>query len=124
MNAMNPTPPSLNDLLQHPDWAGEIPPEAVPPLLIQISAVQTALAARLIGSVQPDSTQLSKTEPDTLLTAEQAAKILGVNKRWLHYHWKKLPFARRLSRKVLRFSENGIQRWNSVKRLDSSMACR
>jgi excisionase family DNA binding protein len=49
--------------------------------------------------------------PDRLLTAVQAAAVLGVSKRWLYEHAGRLPFARRLSRRALRFSEAGLRRW-------------
>jgi predicted DNA-binding transcriptional regulator AlpA len=50
-------------------------------------------------------------EKDTLLTPEQAAAIIGVDKAWLYRHSKQLPFARRLSRKKIRFNEAGLRRW-------------
>jgi predicted DNA-binding transcriptional regulator AlpA len=47
---------------------------------------------------------------DRLLEAEQAAKLLSVSEDWLYRHAKKLPFARKLGPKMLRFSSIGIQR--------------
>lgn len=52
---------------------------------------------------------------DRLLTAEEAAPLLNVTRRWLYRHSRRLPFARRLSRKALRFSEVGIHRWLAAK---------
>lgn len=49
--------------------------------------------------------------PDRLLTAEEAAAVLGVSRRWLYAHAGHLPFARHLSRRALRFSEAGLRRW-------------
>ena len=51
-----------------------------------------------------------------LLTADEAAAELKVKRRWLYRHVKTLPFARKLSRKVLRFSRIGIHRWLATKR--------
>jgi predicted DNA-binding transcriptional regulator AlpA len=48
---------------------------------------------------------------DRLLTAEEAAARLGVTVRWLYDHAKTLAFAKRLSRKCLRFSEAGLRRY-------------
>ena len=48
---------------------------------------------------------------DRLLTAEEAALMLGVTVRWCYDHAKRLPFAKRLSRKCLRFSEAGLRRY-------------
>jgi len=53
---------------------------------------------------------------DDLLTAPEAAAMLKISPRWLYRHAKTLPFARRLSRKVLRFSRAGIARWLATKR--------
>lgn len=48
---------------------------------------------------------------DRLLTAGQAASVLGVTKRWIYTRAAQLPFARHLSRRTLRFSEAGLRRW-------------
>lgn len=53
---------------------------------------------------------------DRLLTAEQAAPMLGVTVRWLYDHARTLPFAKRLSRKCLRFSEAGLLRYRERQR--------
>jgi excisionase family DNA binding protein len=45
------------------------------------------------------------------LTPAEAAKLMGVNQDWLYRHAKQLPFAKKLSRKALRFNENGLKRW-------------
>jgi predicted DNA-binding transcriptional regulator AlpA len=47
--------------------------------------------------------------PDQLLTVRNAATRLKVSKKWLYRHADKLPYARRLSPHVLRFSERGIE---------------
>ena len=106
----------LADILDHPEQAQEVPTEAIPPLLAQLAAAQGALAARLLCSSTVEGGQQSLQEKDSLLTAEQAAALLNVTPRWLYRHAKQLPFVRRLSRKVLRFSEVGIKRWHATKR--------
>jgi hypothetical protein len=55
-------------------------------------------------------------QPDTLLTVEMAASIIGVNPRWLYRHADKLPFVRRINRKTVRFSEAGLRRWVAAKK--------
>jgi excisionase family DNA binding protein len=52
-----------------------------------------------------------------LLTVDEAAAQLRVSPRWLYRHARTLPFARKLSRKVLRFSRSGLARWLATKRL-------
>ena len=67
----------------------------------EISSAGTV--AGLAKAVTPD--------PQSLLTPAQAANRLSVSRRWLYRNKHKLPFARRLSRKVLRFDEAGLERW-------------
>jgi predicted DNA-binding transcriptional regulator AlpA len=57
-----------------------------------------------------------RSELDRLLTAEEAAAMLGVTVRWLYRHAAKLPFTRRISRKNLRFSERGLRNWIAAKK--------
>jgi predicted DNA-binding transcriptional regulator AlpA len=54
-------------------------------------------------SAQPDD--------DRLLGAAEAAKVLSVSEDWLYRNAKKLPFARKLGPKMLRFSQRGIVKW-------------
>jgi len=73
------------------------------------------------GSPTPPGRVLASPEPpwstDDLLTVDEAAATLRVSPRWLYRHAKTLPFTRKLSRKVLRFSRAGIARWLATKRL-------
>ncbi|MGH2406356.1 MAG: helix-turn-helix transcriptional regulator [bacterium] len=50
-------------------------------------------------------------QPDRLLTVLEAAKRLGVSKRYVYGHADEYPFSRRLGPKTLRFSERGLERW-------------
>ena len=61
---------------------------------------------------------VSATEKDTPLTAEQAAALIGVSRRWVYRHADRLPFARRINRKNVRFSRAGLQRWLDAKKPD------
>lgn len=76
-----------------------------------------------VGEVSPGPQGTSSPPPvaarteDDLLTVEEAAATLRVSPRWLYRHAKTLPFSRKLSRKVLRFSRAGIARWLATKRL-------
>jgi hypothetical protein len=60
------------------------------------------------------------TDNDLLLAPEEAANIMGVNRRWLYRHADKLPFTRRINRKNLRFSETGLRRWIAAKKQSSN----
>jgi excisionase family DNA binding protein len=55
-------------------------------------------------------------EKEKLLTPDEAAAIIGVKKEWLYRHAKQLPFARRLSRKAMRFNEAGLRRWMATRK--------
>jgi predicted DNA-binding transcriptional regulator AlpA len=53
---------------------------------------------------------------DRLLTVDDAAPLLGYTKHWLYHHWKDFPFAKRIGRKGLRFSYQGIQKYITSRR--------
>ncbi len=53
---------------------------------------------------------------DRLLDVEETAKLLCVEEDWLYRHHKKLPFAKKLCPKMLRFSYQGIQRYLTNKK--------
>ena len=48
---------------------------------------------------------------DKLLRIEEAAERLQTSKDWLYRSWRHLPFAVKLSKKQLRFSEEGLQKF-------------
>jgi len=94
-----------------------VPQECIAPMLAQLAALQSALAARLIidpgnGSQSPPASQ----ESEELLTANQAAALLSVSVDWMYRHASGLPFTKRLSRKALRFSKAGLLRWRAGRR--------
>lgn len=110
---------TLAALAQRPERAAEVVPAEIPALLAALAGLQGALLARLVvesrhnGDGHP--TPVAQVD-DRLLTAEEGAPILGVAPRWLYRHSGKLPFTRRLSRKVLRFSEAGLRRYAATRR--------
>ncbi len=102
----------LQDLLRD---ARELPVEQIPVLLIHLSACQAALAT-VLGT--PASSRDGNEAPaeDRLLTPREAAALLGTSPKWLYRHHRRLPFSRQLSRKTLRFSQVGLQRWMSTRK--------
>jgi predicted DNA-binding transcriptional regulator AlpA len=56
-------------------------------------------------------------DADRLLDAVEAAKMLSMSTDWLYRHAKNLPFARKLGRKMLRFSYQGIVKWMATRKL-------
>ncbi len=94
----------------------DVPSDQVPELLGDLERLKAALWARLItpahnGQPQP----LPSNETGRLLSPEDAAALLGVKVTWLYRNAKHLPFARKLSRKALRFSEAGLRRWQATR---------
>jgi hypothetical protein len=107
--------PSLDDLAADPGRAGVLPANLVTALLARNAVAHAALAQRLVTLLSEPSPE-SSPGPDRLLTPSEAAGLLGVTVTWLYRHHRTLPFARRLSRKCLRFSEAGLRRWQTNKR--------
>jgi hypothetical protein len=117
---------TLAALLGDPAQVDNLPPERAAALLAQLATVQDALFARMRAVVGPEECSASAatrqiaptaawSESD-LMTIDEAAAMLRLNPRWLYRHAKQLPFARKLSRKVLRFSRTGAAKWLATKR--------
>jgi hypothetical protein len=51
------------------------------------------------------------------MTAEEVATALGVTQRWVQRRARRLPFARRISDHAIRYSETGLKRWMSNRKL-------
>ena len=102
--------PGLRELLDHPELITSIPPDTIPAMLGDIEAVRIRLLARFITSHTPATPSDEKAQStDRLLDPAQTAALMGVTVRWLYRH--RLPFARKLSPKTLRFDEAGLHRW-------------
>ena len=84
--------------------------EQLSPVLAQVTALQTALLAKLL--VQKEQQHRIDSAPeDHLLTVPEAAERLGTSCDWLYRHAHKLPFTIRLGSRQLRFSSRGIERY-------------
>ena len=99
-------PVDLAALVEDPARVATVPPGRIPALLSQLSALQGAMAARLISADRDEPMSVE----DTLLTVDQAAERLGVSTDWLFRRSRTLPFVVRLGRH-LRFSNRGIDRY-------------
>ena len=86
-----------------PDPAN-ITTEKIVPIMVQMAALQVALATRLIT----ESEENAQDDSDTLLTVEEAAAKLKCSQDWLYRKSKQLPYAVRVGRS-LRFSLKGIE---------------
>ena len=99
-------PVGLAALIEDPALVATVPASRIPALLCQLSALQGAMAARLIAADRDEPLSAE----DTLLTVDQAAERLGVSTDWLFRRSRTLPFVVRLGRH-LRFSNRGIDRY-------------
>jgi len=84
------------------------PPHTLPTLVMALSAKLTLAAARCL-EFRNDLPHAVPTR-DGNLSAHEAAVRLGVSKSYLYRHASRLPFARKIGRRVL-FSANGLERW-------------
>ena len=53
---------------------------------------------------------------DHLLTVDEVAESLAVERTWVYRHADDLPFTRKLSAGTLRFSSSGLRRWLASRR--------
>jgi predicted DNA-binding transcriptional regulator AlpA len=117
-SAPSPELQGLNDLdllvllLRDPTRLPQVPSNRIPGL---VGLVRVFEAKLLWGELRPLAAPTPSVRPeessDRLLTPQEAAQMLGVTRTWLYRRSHKLPFTRRLSRKILRFSEAGIRRY-------------
>lgn len=70
---------TLADIVQHPEQAASLSVNTIPPLLCQLSAIQTVLAARLAAHNDPiPSDAAASVLQDRLLTIAEVAELLVV----------------------------------------------
>ncbi len=110
--------PTLGELMADPHRAAGISPEVARHLLIAFAPLRQALelAAAAISPPTAEAVPEAATprkEPHWL-TPGEAAAVASVPRRTI-YGWSRRsdwrPFAKRLSRKVLRIEEAGLRRW-------------
>jgi len=90
-----------------------------PPTLLS-DAIREELAA-IIKDAVSEAMKVGRAGAveDRLLDADAAAKFLSVNPEWLYHNGKRLPFARKLGHKMLRFSYVGMLRWIETKKFNT-----
>jgi predicted DNA-binding transcriptional regulator AlpA len=81
-----------------------------------------APVADLMPPASPSNARQSQ-DQDRLLTADDAAARLGVSKDWVYHHWGQLPFAVKLGRRVLRFSQVKLEAYVEARRRRSIGPC-
>jgi excisionase family DNA binding protein len=99
--------PSVEDI-------DRLPLRALPNLIAELAGLQARAAARLRQS--DTAAESSTVGSDRLLDIREAAARLGMSADWLYRHRDKLPFARRVGRRAVRFSESDLERWIAAQR--------
>jgi predicted DNA-binding transcriptional regulator AlpA len=117
--------PSIASLVANPSGVAGVPVDRIPSLVVELaseqsalSALQGALSARLLASQL--SVTVQENSGERLLTAEEVATVLGVTRRWVQRRARRLPFARRISDHAIRYSETGLKRWMSNRKLSAA----
>jgi hypothetical protein len=98
-------------LLRDPEAVPNLRPEQAASIAIEISALLAMVLTRARVEAGAPTGAPGGPATDHLLSPEETAQRLGVSIRWLYRHADSLGFARRLSRKTLRFSERGLDRY-------------
>jgi excisionase family DNA binding protein len=104
----------LLTLIRDPRLASDVPSDQAATLLAEVAALQWSLgvvqAQLLVRALAPNGGTTRAGAADENLSAEEAARRLGLSKDWLYRHADSLPSVR-IGRRVL-FSASGLERWN------------
>src|SRR5262245_38052884 len=113
---MSPVPrltavPTLSEVAQNRTLLDGLPAEVLVELRRQAGHLREDLeAAVALGAARPRG-ELHTVEADRWVGPAEAARMFGVKKRWLLEHADDIPGCRRLSKKVIRFSERALARY-------------
>jgi predicted DNA-binding transcriptional regulator AlpA len=107
----------LDSLLTDPSGADQVPREEALALLAELVALQAALITAASRTPAVASREVERPNEDRMLDIDEAAAMLSVSRRWLYRHGPKLPFTRPISRRIVRYSRAGIQRWLAARRI-------
>lgn len=108
--------PDLRDLVADPRRAHELSGAEAAALLVELASLQAVVAARLSANRATIPASISDSDSDRLLTAEEVAERLQRSVDWVYRQAKHWPFTRRLTRRTVRFSEAGLQRFLGQRR--------
>jgi helix-turn-helix protein len=110
------TLPTLDDIARDPAQTCALSPKMRSELIVRASAIIALLAAPMIA--EPSSPPAPEPD-DTMLTVEEAAKLIRRDRRWIWRHKKTLPFVKQISGKSLLVSKRGLERWLASRRLNT-----
>lgn len=103
--------PSLGEVQKDPTMLTGLPLTVIVDLRRQVSHLAADVDAAFFDALAQASKQDDRPKPDRLLTPDAAAARFGVTKRWLLDHAEEIPGVKRLSRKIVRFSERRLARF-------------
>ena len=110
---LNAAPPSLSPIFDDLErLVQRARPADIPALLGDLERIRVMAWLRLSApQVATRAPTRARSGKDRLLTAREAAKMLGVTTRWVYDHADEIPGTQRLTPRCLRFSENALKRW-------------
>lgn len=108
--------PSLDAIAADPGSLNQLPLDVLLDLRRKTGIVTVEVDVAIARRMAQTARQEPSPEPDRLLSGEEAARIAGVTPSWLIRHTSTLPFVRKLSHKVVRYSEPGLRRWLANRR--------
>jgi predicted DNA-binding transcriptional regulator AlpA len=108
--------PTLLDLVRDPTRIETLPRPVAIALYRDVVVVEALLRAHLLALSAAPVEPAPLPSEDRLLNIDEAAARLRVTPNWLYRHRHTLPFTRKLGRRSLRFSEQGLQKYLAVKR--------
>jgi hypothetical protein len=103
--------PSLAEVHDDPTVLLRLPLSVIVCLRRQVSHLAADIDTALFTAMGKTSPHDEPPNPDRLLTPEAAAERFGVTKRWLLAHTDQISGVKRLSRKIVRFSERSLARF-------------
>ena len=106
----------FDELVTNPDKVHQLTPQEAMTILPSVAGLYAMLQARASSNENMLVRRQQVVERDRLLTPQETAMRIGTDVRWVYRHAGKWPFTRRLSRKKLRFSEAGLNRWLETRR--------
>ena len=92
--------------------ARDAPPENLPSVLGRLAEAEAIVRQRLHNLAPSNG---PGKQPDEHVSVEEAARRLGISTRFVYKHADRLPFIRRIGRRVL-CSSRAIQDWSERQR--------
>ncbi|MBE3602176.1 helix-turn-helix domain-containing protein [bacterium] len=109
--------PTIDELLRDPSRLDGLDQSTLAALALKAASATALIAARMTAAAPAIRTG-ARLDPDgdVWLTVDEAALILKHKRRWIYRNAPTLPFVKRLSRKSLVCSKQGIDRWLAARR--------